>query len=98
MEDPIAFQSDFSHTESRSDFVKCCRQGATNIEMKNIDLVKKICSLTGYEPKIEFVKDRLGHDHRYSVSSEKISSVGIIIKTDINEELEETILSLKDEK
>ena len=71
---------------------------STNIEMKNIDLVKKICIMSGYEQKIEFVKDRLGHDHRYSISSEKISSIGIIIKTNINEELEETILSLKDEK
>jgi|TARA_E500000305_G_scaffold111294_1_gene122509 dTDP-glucose 4,6-dehydratase len=71
---------------------------STNIEMKNIDLVKTICNLSGYEPKIEFVKDRLGHDHRYSVSSEKISSVGVVIKTDINKELKETVLSLKDEK
>jgi dTDP-D-glucose 4,6-dehydratase len=54
--------------------------------------------MSGYEPEIIFVKDRLGHDHRYSVSSEKITSIGISIVTDINKELEETILSLKDEK
>lgn len=71
---------------------------STNIEMKNIDLVQKICNMSGYEPEIVFVKDRLGHDHRYSVSSEKITSIGISIVTDINKELEETILSLKDEK
>ena len=59
--------------------------------MKNIDLVKKICSLTGHEPKIEFVKDRLGHDHRYSVSSEKISSVGVVTTADIDKELKETV-------
>jgi dTDP-D-glucose 4,6-dehydratase len=71
---------------------------STNIEIKNIDLVQKICNMSGYEPEIIFVKDRLGHDHRYSVSSEKITSIGISIVTDINKELEETILSLKDEK
>lgn len=44
---------------------------SSNIEMKNIDLVKKICKLSGHDLNVEFVKDRPGHDHRYSVSSEK---------------------------
>ncbi len=51
-------------------------------EMKNIYVVKKICSTldkispnkdgTSYSKLITFVKDRPGHDRRYSVSIEKI--------------------------
>ena len=42
-------------------------------ELKNIDLVKKIMNLMGMTThKIEFVKDRPGHDVRYSTSNEKI--------------------------
>ena len=52
----------------------------SNHEISNLDLVKKICSLLDiYIPKnkphsrlINFVKDRLGHDFRYSINSKKI--------------------------
>ncbi len=71
---------------------------STNIEMKNIDLVEKICKLAGHNLSIEFVKDRPGHDHRYSISCEKMSSIGIVPDADIERELRETVLSLKDEK
>jgi len=70
---------------------------SSNIEMKNIDLVKKICKLSGHDFNVEFVKDRPGHDHRYSVSSEKISAAGIVPTVDIDQELKETVLSLEDE-
>ena len=44
-------------------------------EVQNIDLVKKIIDLMGkYESMIEYVKDRPGHDRRYSTSIEKISN------------------------
>ena len=43
-------------------------------EVKNIDLVKKILNLLGKdESMIEYVKDRPGHDRRYSTSIKKIS-------------------------
>jgi dTDP-glucose 4,6-dehydratase len=55
--------------------------GARN-EQKNLDLVKKICSLLDQlapEPKVEkhetlidFVQDRPGHDFRYAVDPKKI--------------------------
>lgn len=56
--------------------------GGSN-ELRNIDLVKKICFfLDQIKPKkdgkysdlIEFVKDRPGHDHRYAISINKIKS------------------------
>ncbi len=46
--------------------------GANN-EIKNIDLVKKILEILHKEQNlIEFVRDRPGHDLRYSLSSKKI--------------------------
>lgn len=42
-------------------------------EKRNIDVVKAILQLLGKpESLIEFTKDRLGHDYRYSLNSEKI--------------------------
>jgi dTDP-glucose 4,6-dehydratase len=41
-------------------------------EIKNIDLVKKLLEILNKpESLIEYVEDRLGHDHRYAVSIEK---------------------------
>ena len=55
--------------------------GANN-EKKNLDLVRTICkelervlpskSSNGYQGQIEFIKDRPGHDRRYSINSNKI--------------------------
>ena len=42
-------------------------------ECENIDVVKQIVELTGADDSlIEYVKDRPGHDRRYSLASEKI--------------------------
>jgi dTDP-glucose 4,6-dehydratase len=46
-------------------------------ELPNIDVVRKILELTGRDDSlIEYVQDRLGHDRRYSLSSEKIAGLG----------------------
>ena len=51
----------------------------TNLNMKNIDLVKKIIKVfksmkfnIGSKTKIKFVKDRPGHDFRYALDNKKI--------------------------
>ena len=51
----------------------------SSINMKNIDLVKKILNVSkkmklqiGKNSKIKFVKDRPGHDFRYALNSNKI--------------------------
>jgi len=50
----------------------------SNLNMKNIDLVKKIISISKQrkiftkKTKIQFVKDRPGHDLRYALNSNKI--------------------------
>jgi dTDP-glucose 4,6-dehydratase len=42
-------------------------------EKRNIDVVKTILQILGKsEDQIEFVKDRLGHDFRYSLNSHKV--------------------------
>jgi dTDP-glucose 4,6-dehydratase len=42
-------------------------------ELENVEVVNRILSLTGRdESLIEYVKDRPGHDRRYSLSSEKL--------------------------
>ena len=54
-----------------------------NSEIKNIDIVKIICSLLDkkvpkkipYEKQIVFVKDRPGHDFRYSINADKLKNI-----------------------
>ncbi|HEY1687245.1 MAG TPA: dTDP-glucose 4,6-dehydratase [Solirubrobacteraceae bacterium] len=46
-------------------------------ECANIDVVKRIIELTGKsESLIEYVADRLGHDRRYSLSSDRVRGLG----------------------
>ena len=62
-------------------------------EMENIDLVKKILSFMGKdESMIEYVKDRPGHDRRYSTDISKISkTLGWKPRFNIDDGLKETI-------
>jgi dTDP-glucose 4,6-dehydratase len=62
-------------------------------ELKNIDLAEMLVTLTGKDlSSIEYVADRLGHDKRYSVNSEKITQqLGFEPSIDFNEGLESTI-------
>ena len=56
------------------------RYNITNQELTNIQIVKKICKILdkkipqkkSYKHLISFVKDRPGHDFRYSINSKKI--------------------------
>jgi dTDP-glucose 4,6-dehydratase len=46
-------------------------------ELPNIDVVRRILELTGRdESLIEYVRDRPGHDRRYSLSSERTEGLG----------------------
>jgi dTDP-glucose 4,6-dehydratase len=46
-------------------------------ELPNIEVVKRICALTGRdESLISYVEDRLGHDRRYSLASAKTEALG----------------------
>lgn len=70
-----------------------------NNEVRNIDLVKKICNLLkekkpsdDYNELIEFVDDRPGHDRRYAIDSTRIKNkIGWQPKVNLEEGLKKTI-------
>tara|TARA_Y100000741_G_scaffold363067_2_gene350450 strand:- start:9 stop:1058 length:1050 start_codon:yes stop_codon:yes gene_type:complete len=75
--------------------------GASN-EIRNIDLVHKICSILdsvkprsnneSYMNLINFVQDRPGHDFRYAINSSKINNIlGWSAQINIDQGLEQTI-------
>ena len=78
----------------------------SNINLKNIDLVKKILELCkkqkieiGAKSKISFIKDRPGHDLRYALNSNKIKKeINWKNKTNINDGLFQTIKWYKNNK
>jgi dTDP-glucose 4,6-dehydratase len=61
-------------------------------EQANIDVVRRIVSLTGAaESQIEHVADRPGHDRRYSLSSEKVRALGWAPRVRFEDGLGETV-------
>jgi dTDP-glucose 4,6-dehydratase len=49
----------------------------SGVELQNLHLVKRILSITNRpESLIQFVKDRKGHDFRYSLNFDKLSRLG----------------------
>lgn len=65
----------------------------SGIEKRNIEVVKTVLNLLGKSDElIEFVKDRPGHDFRYSLNSNKIKKdIGWKSRTDFNEGIEKTV-------
>jgi len=65
---------------------------AANQELKNIQVVKTILKLTNKpESLIKFVKDRPGHDLRYSLNTEKIRELGWKPKTMFKDGIKKTL-------
>jgi dTDP-glucose 4,6-dehydratase len=61
-------------------------------EQANIDVVKRIVAATGAgESQIEHVRDRPGHDRRYSLSSAKVRALGWEPRVRFEEGLTETV-------
>ena len=61
-------------------------------ELANIELTQKILSILELsEDKIDYVKDRLGHDQRYSVNWEKIEKLGYRPSKKFDAELSNTV-------
>jgi len=61
-------------------------------EKENIYIAKKILEYLGRsEELIQFVKDRPGHDRRYSISCEKIKKLGWRQETSLEEGLKQTV-------
>ncbi len=65
-------------------------------EIKNIELTGKILEILGKDnSSIAFVKDRQGHDLRYSLNCSKIESLGWSPKFNFDEALKETVFWYK---
>ena len=66
-------------------------------EKTNLEIVKNILSISGktFEENVSFVKDRAGHDFRYSISNKKMLSLVMKIDTNFSKNLLRTIESIK---
>ena len=51
-----------------------------------------------YDSSVMFIKDRQGHDFRYSISNVKISNIDINLQTDFEKNLKHTIKCLLEAK
>ena len=61
-------------------------------ECPNIEVVSRIIELTGADAaQIEHVTDRLGHDRRYSLSSDKVRALGWEPRVRFDDGLAETV-------
>ena len=61
-------------------------------EEANIEVVRRIIELAGAsESQIEHVRDRPGHDRRYSLSSEKVRALGWSPRVRFGDGLEQTV-------
>jgi len=66
-------------------------------EEANIDVVRRIIALTGAdESQVEHVRDRPGHDRRYSLSSAKVRALGWEPRVRFAEGLAETVAWYRD--
>ncbi len=48
----------------------------SGFELTNLEIIEYISKLMNITPKIKYVKDRAGHDFRYSVNCNKIKKIG----------------------
>jgi dTDP-glucose 4,6-dehydratase len=64
----------------------------SGVERSNLEVFAKIKEVMNDEnAAFKFISDRLGHDYRYSVNSEKINNLGFIPKVDLEQGLIETV-------
>jgi dTDP-glucose 4,6-dehydratase len=72
--------------------------GAGN-EVPNVELTHKLLELTGRdESAIEHVQDRLGHDRRYSITTDKVEALGWRPARQLDEALEATVAWYRDNR
>ena len=68
-------------------------------ECPNLEVVRRIVELTGADPGLlTYVKDRPGHDRRYSLGSEKVRALGWEAQVRFAEGLERTVRWYEDNR
>jgi dTDP-glucose 4,6-dehydratase len=66
-------------------------------ECENVEVVRRVVELTGADPDlVEHVTDRLGHDRRYSLSSDKVRGLGWEPRVRFDDGLERTVSWYRD--
>jgi dTDP-glucose 4,6-dehydratase len=66
-------------------------------EVENLEVVRRILELTGGDLSlVEYVRDRPGHDRRYSLSSDKVRALGWTPETRFADGLERTVAWYRD--
>jgi dTDP-glucose 4,6-dehydratase len=66
-------------------------------ESTNIEVVRRILELTGRDDSlIEYVKDRPGHDRRYSLAAEKLRALGWEAQVGFDEGIDRTVAWYRD--
>jgi len=72
--------------------------GAGN-EVPNVELTHKILAALGHgDEMIEYVEDRLGHDRRYSIATDKVRALGWKPARQLDEALEATVAWYSDNR
>ena len=67
--------------------------------MTNVDLTHRLLELTGRDESfIRPVEDRLGHDRRYSVNIDKVSSLGWSLSRTFDDSLASTVEWYRDNR
>lgn len=67
---------------------------ASNYKLKNINLAKKIIKILKIKDinvKIKFVRDRMGHDKKYSINSNKLKKLGWKANVNFDHELKNIV-------
>ncbi len=61
-------------------------------ELPNIDVVTRVLELTGRDPSlISHVEDRLGHDRRYSLASDRVEALGWRARVGFEDGIDRTV-------
>lgn len=66
---------------------------SSGFHMKNLHVIQKVCDILGVDPQdcVEYVKDRPGHDRKYSIDSTKLNQLGHQVLSDFDSHIQETI-------
>ena len=68
-------------------------------ERTNRDITDRLLSMLGKdESSVDYVEDRLGHDRRYSITSDKVGALGWNPATPFDDALEETVRFYRDRR
>ncbi len=60
-------------------------------ELTNLEMVSAVCSAMGTQEDVAFIKDRPGHDFRYSVDCSKLKALGWETKGSFAQDMRDSV-------